>query len=372
MAAQRNGIEGARIPGKPLLRRETMAARIDLRSLRHARGSAAPKIIAAVVVVAALAGGGWYFFLREPKPVIPDTAPPAETVASADGITPVVVTPDPAVLDKLNQLTVDQLFKEARGALNSQRLVSPPGNNALEFYLKILEKEPGNSGAQDALRELFTFAASAAEQDINARNIENAQRVIDLLTKADPNNYTLTILRGKLDAQRKIVDREAAQALAAEETARRRAAEPAAPAATPATPTGTTPAAADSAASAPATASAARTPAATDAAPAAVPPPAAPAAATPAGDTRDAVLVKSVPPQYPNAALRRRQEGWVQVEFTVTASGSVANARVLDADPPRTFDRAALDAVQRWNFNPALRNGAAVEATVRRRIEFKM
>lgn len=84
------------------------------------------------------------------------------------------------------------------------------------------------------------------------------------------------------------------------------------------------------------------------------------------------MLVKSVPPQYPNAALRRRQEGWVQVEFTVTSSGSVANARVLDADPPRTFDRAALDAVQRWSFDPAMRNGAAIEATIRRRIEFKM
>ena len=62
----------------------------------------------------------------------------------------------------------------------------------------------------------------------------------------------------------------------------------------------------------------------------------------------------------------------MQVEFTVTSSGGVANARVLDADPPRTFDRAALDAVQRWTFNPALRNGTAVDATIRRRIEFKM
>lgn len=353
-----------------------MAARIDFRSLRHARGNAAPKIIAAVVVLAALGVAGWYFLLRTPDVVIPDVAPPpTETGQTTPGTSPVVVTPDPATLDKLNTLTVDQLFKEARSALNEQRLVSPPGNNALEFYLKILEKEPSNSGAQDALRELFTFAASAAEQDINARNIDNANRVIELLTKADPNNYTLTILRSKLDAQRKIVDREAAQALAAEEAARRRAAEPAAAAATtaPGTTPAATPAAPDTASTTPGatTGAAARpsTPTATETTPAA---PAPVAAAPSAGETRDAVLVKSVPPQYPNAALRRRQEGWVQVEFTVTSEGSVANARVLDADPPRTFDRAALDAVQRWNFNPAMRNGSAVEATVRRRIEFKM
>ncbi|MCQ4167237.1 energy transducer TonB [Tahibacter harae] len=349
-----------------------MAARLDFRSLRPARGSAAPKIIIAVVVLAALAGGGWYFFLRQPPTVIPEVAPAPTPADPAAGTEAAAVTPDPAALNKLNQLTVDQLFKEARTALNEQRLVSPPGNNALEFYLKILEKEPGNSGAQDALRELFTFAASAAEQDINARNIDNANRVIELLTKADPNNYTLTILRSKLDAQRKIAEREAAQALAAEEAAKRRAAEPAAPAAS--APAAASSAAADTASAAPAASSGAAAPrtAAPAPEPAAAPPPVAAAPAAPSGDTRDAVLVKSVPPQYPNAALRRRQEGWVQVEFTVAADGSVANARVLDADPPRTFDRAALDAVQRWTFNPALRNGAAVEATVRRRIEFKM
>ncbi len=351
-----------------------MAARIDLRSLSHARGNAAPKILAAVVILAALGAGAWYFFLRTPSIVIPEVAPPpTEAGQATPGAGPVIVTPDPATLDKLNTLTVDQLFKEARTALNEQRLVSPPGNNALEFYLKILEKEPTNSGAQDALRELFTFAASAAEQDINARNIDNANRVIELLTKADPNNYTLTILRSKLDAQRKIVDRETAQAAAAEEAARRRAAEPAATAAAPATGAGST-ATPDTAGTTPAATSGAASRPATPTTPEATPAPAAaaPVAAAPAGESRDAVLVKSVPPQYPNAALRRRQEGWVQVEFTVTSSGSVANARVLDADPPRTFDRAALDAVQRWNFNPAMRNGAAVEATIRRRIEFKM
>ena len=163
-----------------------MAARLDFRSLRPARGSAAPKIIIAVVVLAALAGGGWYFFLRQPPTVIPEVAPAPTPADPAAGTEAAAVTPDPAALNKLNQLTVDQLFKEARTALNEQRLVSPPGNNALEFYLKILEREPGNSGAQDALRELFTFAASAAEQDINARNIDNA----NLLVIADTDVLT--------------------------------------------------------------------------------------------------------------------------------------------------------------------------------------
>ncbi|MEO8669928.1 MAG: TonB family protein [Tahibacter sp.] len=355
-----------------------MAARIDNFNFRSSRGNAAPKIAAAVVALILLGAGGWYFFLRAPaEPGIAEQAATAVTGVPGATTAAPVTTAAPAAADKLNSLSVDQLFKEARTALNEQRLVAPVNNNALEFYLKILEKEPANNGAADALRELFTFAASAAEQDINGRNIDEANRVIELLTKADPNNYTLTILRSKLDAQRKIVDREAAQAQAQADAAAKRAAEPAAPSTAttaPATaaPTSATPVADATGTSAAGTAAAART----TPAPAVDTPPAAPVAAAPAASagagSHDAELVKQIAPQYPQAALRRRQEGWVQVEFTVTVTGDVANAHVLDSDPPRTFDRAALDAVQRWNFKPAMRNGAPTDATVRRRIEFKM
>ena len=57
-----------------------MAARIDFRSLRHARGNAAPKIIAAIVILAAIGAGVWYFVLRKPEGAIPEAAvPTAET-----------------------------------------------------------------------------------------------------------------------------------------------------------------------------------------------------------------------------------------------------------------------------------------------------
>ncbi|HVJ61357.1 MAG TPA: energy transducer TonB, partial [Tahibacter sp.] len=269
-----------------------MAASIDLSTHRRARGNAV--LIALVVLVLISIGGAaaWYFLVRKPavdEPVLEQAPVAAAGTDAATGAATTSVTPAPGAVDKLNSLSTDQLFKEARTALNEQRLVAPASNNALEFYLKILEKEPGNSGAQEALRELFTFAASAAEQDINARNIEGAQRVIDLLTKVDANNYTLTILRSKLDAQRKIVDRETAQAQAQADAAARRAAEPAATAAaTPAagttaapaagTPAGTTPPATSGTTPASATASATASTTPADGAPSAstAPAPAAP------------------------------------------------------------------------------------------------
>ena len=78
------------------------------------------------------------------------------------------------------------------------------------------------------MRETFPFGANEAEQEINNRNFADAQREIDLLAKADPDNYTLTILRSKLDAQRKTASQEQQQAQAALLAKQQAAAAPAA------------------------------------------------------------------------------------------------------------------------------------------------
>ena len=57
-------------------------------------------------------------------------------------------------------------------------------------------------------------------------------------------------------------------------------------------------------------------------------------------------------PRYPPDALRAGTAGEVLVEFTVGTDGTVTDARVLRANPARTFDREALNAVRRWRFEP--------------------
>jgi protein TonB len=169
---------------------------------------AASRLIALAVIVVVLAIGGWWFLGRKPgAPIIPGTTP-APTAPTA--ATP--AAPNATVSD---ELTVDQLYREARKAMNENRMAAPAGNNALEFYLKILAKQPDDSGAKDALRELFPFATGTAEDQINQNNFDEANRVIALLAQADPSNYSLTILRSKLDAKKKLADREQAAAAAA-------------------------------------------------------------------------------------------------------------------------------------------------------------
>lgn len=78
------------------------------------------------------------------------------------------------------------------------------------------------------------------------------------------------------------------------------------------------------------------------------------------GSDRDIVPLVRVDPEYPPRAKQRGIEGWVEVEFTITKVGTVRDERVLNSNPPRVFDRAALQAIRRWRYNPQIENGIAV------------
>jgi protein TonB len=62
--------------------------------------------------------------------------------------------------------------------------------------------------------------------------------------------------------------------------------------------------------------------------------------------------IEDVAVVYPPRARSRGIEGWVDVAFTVDATGRVTGARVLSAQPAGTFDEAALVAVRRWRYAP--------------------
>lgn len=91
------------------------------------------------------------------------------------------------------------------------------------------------------------------------------------------------------------------------------------------------------------------------------------------GTDRDIVPLVRIEPEYPINARQRGIEGWVVVEFTVTKIGSVADPVVLTSSPSRIFDRAALQAVRKWKYNPKVADGQPVERPgVRVRLDFYM
>jgi protein TonB len=80
-----------------------------------------------------------------------------------------------------------------------------------------------------------------------------------------------------------------------------------------------------------------------------------------AGSDRDVIPLVRIAPDYPPRALSRGLEGWVQVQFTITPTGTVKDAVVVNAEPKTIFDDAALKAIARWRYNPRVEGGVAVE-----------
>ena len=100
-----------------------------------------------------------------------------------------------------------------------------------------------------------------------------------------------------------------------------------------------------------------------------------PAAAPPAPvilPEKDMRRVRFVPPDYPVRAREKGTEGWVDIEFTVNKDGTTSNGMVKAADPAGVFDRAALNAVSRWRYEPRVVNGAVVEQRVNARLRFQL
>jgi protein TonB len=79
------------------------------------------------------------------------------------------------------------------------------------------------------------------------------------------------------------------------------------------------------------------------------------------GGDRDVVPLVRVDPQYPPKARQRRLEGWVDIEFTIGAVGTVTDPKVIGAQPPGVFEKSALRAIRRWRYNPKIIDGVAVE-----------
>jgi protein TonB len=78
------------------------------------------------------------------------------------------------------------------------------------------------------------------------------------------------------------------------------------------------------------------------------------------GADRAPVPLVQVDPEYPERARQQGIEGWVEVEFTISPVGTVVDARVVGAKPPIIFDRAALNAVRRWKYNPKIKDGTPI------------
>ncbi|MCD9031927.1 energy transducer TonB [Luteimonas sp. Y-2-2-4F] len=304
-----------------------------------------------------------------------EPAAPDDAQAPAGGDAPAAATQDAPASDAVAALSADELRAAASRAYQESRLYAPAGDNAMEYYIALREKQPGDAGASSALTDLLPMTVIATEQARDREDFEEAERLRALIQRADPNHPAVGRLtssistareasqaraqqqqltaeqeaerRRQLEAERaqqqQAQQAEAARELAAQQEAQRQAEQQAQQTEqAEQAQAGEREAAARRAAEARAAEQrAAEQRAAEEQAAAAAPA---------AGNALRAISTPA--PRYPSEALRSGQSGEVLVEFTVAPDGSVSNARVVRADPPRVFDREALAAVRRWRFEP--------------------
>jgi protein TonB len=79
---------------------------------------------------------------------------------------------------------------------------------------------------------------------------------------------------------------------------------------------------------------------------------------------------RQVIPSYPSSARRLGIQGTTMLRVYVAADGQVTDIQVEQTAGHPDLDRAAIDAVRRWRFEPGRRGAEAIGMEVRLPVQF--
>jgi protein TonB len=83
-------------------------------------------------------------------------------------------------------------------------------------------------------------------------------------------------------------------------------------------------------------------------------------------------ILSRIRPNYPVAAKQKSIEGVVVVKFMVTTDGLVEKVSVLKAKPEGYFEKAAVEAVEKWKFQPGTMEGEPVNTWMTAMVKFRL
>jgi protein TonB len=83
------------------------------------------------------------------------------------------------------------------------------------------------------------------------------------------------------------------------------------------------------------------------------------------------VPVKTPPPEYPEAMKRQGVSGVVAVSIVIDEKGLVISSSVAKSSQAE-FEAPALEAIKKWKFKPAQKDGAPVKMKVTIPIRFNL
>ena len=250
-----------------------------------------------------------------------------ELARSAVEAAPPVEPAQPEVTEQDRAKGTGQLLVEADALAKQEKFARPPGDNALEKYLAVLERDPLNREARAKIAEAIDACKQIAQSHMEMGSYVKALEYLAQAQAMAPR-----------DADIKALVQKAQQGLSGS-----------APAAVPEPP-----------------------PPPGAAPPVAVattkPPPAAPTPSAtpptrietklppPVNGRRPALLRQKSAAVYPAAAWAKGVEGDVNLKLLVGADGTVSDVQVVSSSGVIDLDQAAVTAARAYLFEPALQN----------------
>ncbi|TDK19062.1 energy transducer TonB, partial [Luteimonas aestuarii] len=120
-------------------------------------------------------------------------------------------------------MTPEQLREAASKAYQESRLYAPGGDNAMEYYLALREKQPADAGVSSALIDLLPMTVIATEQSRDREDFDEARRLLALIERADKSHPALERLSSTIaTSEAGVARRVEQQQLTAEQEDQRR------------------------------------------------------------------------------------------------------------------------------------------------------
>lgn len=234
------------------------------------------------------------------------------------------------IADARNAQQTENLLERANARLEQGRLLNPANDNARFLFESVLASDPNNIAARQGLSAVASKLVLNAREAIDNGQLNQADSLLKSAAQIDASSSELEASWQALADARDAISQAAAERerLAREaEAAAEKEARDAELAATE--------------------------------------------AARPV-PVSSLTRTKYVAPKYPRSAERRGLNGWVDIVFTVTTDGNVRDIEVRNSEPGTMFVNSAIAAVERWEFEPVVENGAVVEKRAGVRLGFAM
>ena len=170
------------------------AARVGVNESRRSAALLRWGLPVAAAVAAALAVGWWLWPEASRTGDISETTQEVTEAATLEA-------PPAEVSTQTDAALVDELLLAANQAVEGQRLVSPEGDNAREWYREMLVVEPENPEALRGLRLISDAFVERAETALESENPRAAAAALTIASETDTGNPAIGIVTQLLVAQ---------------------------------------------------------------------------------------------------------------------------------------------------------------------------